>query len=164
MIRRICNLSPTAAVMLLGAWLCTACLGGKVYDEYQELPLAGWEKVDRVSFNIPSMTTTGIYDVEMGLRTTGDYPFMNLSLIVEPQVIRSNGNQTMLSPVVMRCKLVDIHGHTHGQGINYYQHDFHVTTLQLHTGDSLILTIHHDMKREVLPGLSDMGIRLTRRQ
>ena len=48
-----------------------------------------------------------------------------------------------------------------GHGISTYQYNFHLTTLTLNEGDSLHIAVRHNMKREILPGISDIGIRLS---
>ena len=42
--------------------------------------------------------------------------------------------------------------------MSYYQYDFPLSTLRLKEGDSLALVVRHAMKREILPGISDVGI------
>ena len=47
-----------------------------------------------------------------------------------------------------------------GQGVSYYQQTFHLNTIRLHEGDSLHINIKHNMKREVMLGVSDIGFRI----
>ena len=142
--------------MLFAAWLCVACGGGRVYDHYEQIPVNGWGKNDVMSFEIPPLRTNGLYDINLGLRTTGIYPFMSLSLVIQTEIV---GRKTMTDTLL--CHLVDLHGHAEGQGVSYYQYNFHLKTLQLNKGDSLHVSIHHNMMREMLPGISDMGICLS---
>ena len=58
------------------------------------------------------------------------------------------------------CKLVDESGKFRGQGVSYYQQTFHLNTIRLHEGDSLHINIKHNMKREVMLGVSDIGFRI----
>ena len=60
------------------------------------------------------------------------------------------------------CQLTDRKGNAAGKGISYHQYQFPVTELMLQDGDSLFVSIRHDMKREILPGISDVGFSLTR--
>ena len=62
----------------------------------------------------------------------------------------------------LECNLIDNSGHAKGKGINHYQYLLPLTTLKLEKGDSLHVTIHHCMKREILPGISDVGLQLSR--
>lgn len=142
--------------MLLTAWLCVSCLDKRVYDHYEATTATGWEKTDNVEFFVPPMRQSGIYDFVLGMRTTGSYPFMSISLVVKTEIVGRTTKRDTL-----QCQLVNSRGHIRGQGIGYYQYDFHISTLKLHKGDSLNISVQHDMKREILPGISDVGIRIT---
>ena len=129
------------------------------YDTYDHTPIAGWEKNDTLTFNVPGISKTGVYGMDLGLRINGAYPFMGLTLIVEQTYFPDREKKTD----TLNCKLIDKQGIHEGQGISYYQYDFHVGDLQLSQGDSIHITVRHDMKREILPGISDIGIQLERK-
>lgn len=148
----------TSIAMLLAAWLCVACIGDRVYDHYEQISENGWDKNDVMTYDVPPMKTDGIYEIDLGLRTTGSYPFMSLSLVVQTEIV---GRKTTTNTLL--CHLVDQKGHAEGQGVSCYQYDFHLSTLQLQKGDSLHVSIHHNMMREMLPGISDLGVRLLRK-
>lgn len=57
--------------ILMATIAFSACNHAKVYDEYAHTPIAGWEKNDTLSFEIPPMAVTGYYRQSLGLRTTG---------------------------------------------------------------------------------------------
>ena len=97
---------------------------------------------------------------EIGLRINSAYPFMSLNLIVEQTVYPSHETHCD----TLRCSLIDKQGNAKGRGISHYQYLFHLTTLKLNKGERLYVAIRHDMKREILPGISDIGIRLTRKE
>ena len=46
--------------------------------------------------------------------------------------------------------------------MSYYQYQVPVNDITLQQGDSLHICVRHDMKREILPGISDVGIKMTR--
>ena len=135
-----------------------SCSGNKVYDKYAHTPVAGWEKNDTLKFNIPPVADKQLYSSELGLRINGDYPFMGLTLIVEQTVFPSHKTQID----TLNCSLHDTHGNSNGTGLSYYQYNFHITDMKLNKGDSLEVKIRHDMKREILPGISDIGIMLSK--
>lgn len=137
----------------------TSCDFNTVYDKYDHTPIAGWEKNDTLTFDVPRMAHAGIYREELGLRINDAYPFMRLHLIVEQRLIP--GERTRLD--TLNCYLIDEDGNIRGQGVSYYQYTFPITQMQLQEGDSLHISIRHDMKREILPGIADIGIKLTRR-
>ena len=184
-------------LLLLTAGVCAGCMDGTVYHHYEPIPVAGWEKTDTIMFGVPPIDEDGLYNIRLGLRTTGQYPFMSITLIAEMQTIavadtmsqkpladslriKPLANSQSIKPLAdslniepvastlsrerpiirynLPCRLMNKSGHTQGQGINYYQYEFIVADVPLNAGDSLRIGIRHDMKREILPGLSDLGI------
>lgn len=135
------------------------CKNKVVYHQYKSTPIAGWERNDTLSYSIPPLSKSGLYNICVGLRVNGAYPFTKLTLVVEKTVLpyRRTYTDTVL------CSLRDSHGNVLGKGISYYQYEFNASTLRLQKGDSLHLTIKHGMKREILPGVSDIGVKLSTR-
>ena len=138
-----------------------ACNGGMVYDRYTNTPVLGWEKNDTLYYSVPAVKSGGTYAANLGLRTTDSYPFTSLTLIVEQRKVAADKAVTVVTDTVA-CQLTDRKGNAAGKGISYHQYQFPVTELTLQDGDSLFVSIRHDMKREILPGISDVGFSLTR--
>lgn len=135
-----------------------ACNRRLVYDKYQSTPVAGWEKNDTLSFGISPVDSAASYEARLGLRVTDAYPFTALTLIVEQHVFPSD--EVRVDTV--QCQLADARGNAVGKGVSYHQYQFHVATVQLQHGDSIHVRVRHDMKREILPGVSDVGMSLLR--
>ena len=57
---------------------------------------------------------------------------------------------------------INQHGENKGQGISYYQYNFPINIYKINRGDSIHIAIRHDMKREILPGVSDIGVKITK--
>lgn len=148
------------SVVLASVVTLSSCNGPTVYDSYQSTPVAGWEKNDTLSFCISPLDTTAVYDATLGLRTTGEYPFTAITLIVEQHVYPSD---RVLTDTV-NCRLTDDRGNSVGKGISYHQYEFPIGRVELHSGDSIHVLVRHDMKREILPGISDVGITLKKVQ
>lgn len=144
--------------MLLSGLLCAACTGNKVYDHYDHTPIAGWEKIDTLKFDVPPLRKSGLYATSMGLRINNSFPFISMTLIVEQTVLPAN--RTVIDTI--NCPLTDKNGRVRGKGIGLYQYRFPVSVMTLHENDSLHITVRHNMKREILPGVSDVGIELAR--
>ena len=151
------NKYSCSVITLLMVLTLTACKRKTVYNHYEHTPLSGWEKNDTLVFDVPAMTQDGRYVEEVGLRINGDYPFTGLSLIVKQTVPPSMETKSD----TLNCKLIDQQGVAKGRGVSHYQYLFHLTTLELKKDDRLHIDIRHNMKREILPGISDIGIRLT---
>ena len=139
--------------------LLMACNQQTVYNRYLHTSLNGWERNDTLRYIIPTIQKDGNYMEEIGVRINGNYPFMKLCLIIEQTKINTHEKRTD----TLLCDLINKRGHPLGSGISKYQNTFHLTTLQLNKGDSLRICVRHDMKREMLPGISEVGVRLYKR-
>lgn len=146
------------AALALTAMAVAACNRRMVYDRYVSTPISGWEKNDTLDFYVPPVDTGGVYQASIGLRTNDTYPFTAVTLIVEQR----NVTQDITRTDTVHCQLADRRGNAAGKGISYHQYVFDVSNSSLHTGDSLHIRIRHDMKREILPGISDVGYTLVR--
>ena len=151
----------TGKLVIIGMILTVACGIAScdrlpIYCHYEPTPITGWEKNDTICFDIPPVSEAGSYKEELGLRINEDYPFLGLCLIVQQTVLPSGyrHNDTL------NCNLIDKRGNIRGTGINHYQYTFHVNTIRLQEGDSLHIAIKHNMKREIMPGVTDIGIRV----
>lgn len=138
--------------------LCIACDSKITYSHYQHITISGWEKNDAVSFAIPPIQQDGTYQETVGVRISSAYPFMGLSLIIEQTVYPSLETYTD----TLNCNVIDKDGYAVGQGISHHQYNYPLSIVTLHQGDSLSIRIRHDMKREILPGVADIGMILTR--
>jgi len=136
----------------------SACDSNVVFDRYEHTPLAGWEKNDTLFYQLPPLATSGRYREEIGLRTNEDFPFQRLCLVVEQKVYPSGKQRTD----TFTCTLVSKQGIPKGDGVSLYQQRFPLTTLALNEGDSLRVSIRHNMKREILPGIADVGLKISR--
>ncbi len=139
--------------------VAVSCDEDTVYDSYVPTPVMGWEKNEAVAFDVPHAEQSGIYNIGVGLRTTEAYPFTSLSLVVEQTVLPAKKTMTD----TLDCVLTDDNGNILGKGVNCYQYDFSLKDIELHKNDSLHIVIHHAMKRDILPGISDIGVKVSRR-
>ena len=145
-------------LMLTVACGMTSCDRLPIYSHYEPTPTSGWEKNDTICFGIPPVSKAGNYKEELGLRINEDYPFRGLCLVIQQTVLPSGycHNDTL------NCNLIDKKGTIRGIGISHYQYTFHVNTIRLAEGDSLHLLVKHNMKREIMPGVTDIGIKIER--
>ena len=143
-------LSITVAVAMAFA----SCNRSTIYSQYLHTPLSGWEKNDTLTFSIPRMQTDMELKAIIGLRITDAYPFKTVCLIVDKAIY----------PDTINCSLFDNDGMSKGRGVSCYQFNYHVSNMHLMKGDSVAIHIRHNMKREILPGISDVGITLEEKQ
>lgn len=138
--------------------LLASCEEGVVYDKYVNTAIDGWDKWETVSFSVPPLKETGVYNMELGLRANNMFPFTGVSVVVERKVFPGY----RYSSDTLRCKLIDERGHVKGHGIGNYQYVFSLDETCFRRGDSLQISVRHIMRREVLPGISDIGIKITK--
>lgn len=136
-----------------------SCDRKTVYDHYGHTPVAGWEKNDTLVFGPIKIGTTGAYVEQVGLRVNGTYPFQALCLVVEHHVLP----QGTVTVDTVNCAIVNRDGSVRGQGVSYYQYNFPLKERLYNHGDSVFVYIRHNMKREMLPGVSDVGLRVAAR-
>ena len=149
------------SLISIGLLLCAmllSCGSNVAYNQFCHTPIEGWEKNDTLVFDISPMTVAGHYRQEIGLRTCPSFPFTGVSLLVEQTI--EPGHR--VSRDTLKCRLADGKGNILGQGVGYYQYQFILKDLSLNKGDSLHVCVRHIMKREILPGVSDVGLKLVR--
>ena len=157
----------SAALWTLVVVTFLACSGQKVYDSYCHTPLAGWEKNDPVEYDVPPVKVAGDYAAEVGIRITDAFPFTALFLVVTETVVPSNEVGTLSCETttthVLTCDFMNADGKDAGRGLSYHQFAYPLPSISLQEGDSLHVSIRHDMKREILTGVSDIGLTLSKK-
>ena len=151
--------SHTLAVLLLTATALSAvgCKSRTVYHHYEHTATTGWEKDDTLFFRVPAMGQGSELSEEVELRTNSSYLFQDVSLIIKQTTFPSKVSRTD----TLFCTLTDEEGNIQGKGVNYFQHRFHLTNFYANKGDSMVIAIRHNMRRDLLPGIMDVGVRLT---
>lgn len=144
------------ALLLLLLPLCFCCGGDMVYSHYENTDLSGWQKEDTLFYNVPKMRQGGRYREELSLRGNGFYPFKTLEVIVEQCVLPRGEVLRDTVPIEM----MDRRGNIQGRGMSVYNYSQPLRVIDLSARDSLIIKIRHNMKRELLPGISDIGIQI----
>lgn len=139
-----------------------SCTTNTVYDSYSHTPLAGWEKNDTLTFNVRPLAEGGTFNETVGLRMTTAFPFTSISLIVEQHIIPHGMPGRILTDTI-KCPITDIRGNFLGKGISSYQYEFSLRDINIRKGDSIHVSIRHNMKREILPGVSDIGLKIDKR-
>lgn len=155
-IRRYTFLYNVIVAVGMMAATVASCSTSTIYDSYAHTPISGWEKNDTLTFDIPRVACSAIYSQQVGVRMTTAYPFTSISLIVEQQIIPKGKVVTD----TIKCPITDARGNFLGDGIGSYQYQFPLREVHLDKGDSIHASIRHNMKREILPGVSDIGLKM----
>lgn len=139
-------------------FLLLSCTGRKVYDTYHHTFISGWDRGEVLSYDVPKVKTASKYSTMLGLRVSDVYPFQSLTLIVEQTVYPKK----ITRRDTLNCQIYDSRGTIRGKGISYFQYHYQVSQMNLQEGDSLHVTVRHDMRREIIPGIADVGIEISR--
>lgn len=154
--KRVYTLLYNIVSVVMMAAVAVSCATDTVYYSYAHTPVAGWEKNDTLTFNIPGMAAPGTYSQQVGLRMTSAFPFTSISLIVEQRIMPRG---KVLTDTI-KCPITDIRGNFLGDGISSFQYMFPLREVTLNKKDSIHVSIRHNMKREILPGVSDIGLKM----
>lgn len=141
-------------ILFVAGVLLTACSDSLRYSTFKSTPTNGWDKNEPVKFEVPPFTEEGTYNVSVGLRLSDDFQFRNLHILVQQRLYPAGLEFTD----TLIYDVVDERGNILGQGVNYYQYERPARSLTLQEGDSLAVTIKHIMKREILPGILNVGV------
>ena len=156
LLRRV--LSPSLFALAAGVCLLGACDSGDAAYEYLPTPVEGWEQSDTLRFHADTVRSGGEYELTLGVRSSQavPYPFQTLWLVVRQQW----HSPERLRTDTVECRLATAGGDDTGHGVSLSQHVFPIATLQVPEGASADITVTHFMRRELLPGIADVGVRL----
>ena len=146
--------------LLTVALVFASCNRNAIYSHYESTAIDGWgwEHGDSIGFSIPPVSEEGLYSEEVGVRTSGTFPFRELVLLVHHTVMPDGRNWTDTVDV----DIVGEDGSPKGNGLSFVHHSKVMPNVFLNKGDSLHVSISHFMRHENLPGVSDVGITLRR--
>ena len=153
---RIRRWSAASVWLILMLTLTTACHRRPIYSHYEPVDIDNWQRDDTLHFIVPQIAETGCYRETLGLRANLSYPFTSLLLIIRQQAIPSGTSRCD----TMMVDLIDKDGKSLGHGISHFQYDIPLKNIALEANDTLYIDIRHNMKRESLPGITDVGITL----
>lgn len=123
---------------------------------YQSVPVEGWESQNIVTFVVDSVPKESYYYMTLGIRTTNQYPFQSLWLQVKQRWF--NPDTSLVDTV--KCVLMDRLGNEYGDGIGVKQNVFDVCHIHLYSNQVGMIQVSHIMRRSILEGVSDVGIRI----
>lgn len=156
---------------ILHAWLCAIAVllaslsscdtADTAYHHYCDVNQEGWVNRDTLRFSIDTIRRFGDYVTYVCVRTLPDYPYRNLSLTVEQTNI-TKGKSAGKMRKTIKLNVTDKEGIRQGNGITYHTIEVPLYKNWFGPGDSLRVTVSHNMSRESLPGLMAVGIKLKR--
>lgn len=148
------------ATLIVAICLLASCAMDTVYYHFQQIAEEGWDKRDTLLFRIDTLLQEGDYDATLCLRTDAAYPYRNLSVKTVLTVRPRNASDARR----MDFCIVNPDGTANGDGITFRSHEKDICTIHLAPGDSLTVKVAHNMRKETMPGVRDVGIKITRKQ
>ena len=133
-----------------------SCNRNTLYSSYLSVGGDGWGRQDTLVFTTAPMEHAGNYAEEVGLRINSTFPFTGLTLIVHQLAMPSELCRTD----TLCVRLTDKEGTVQGYGISLYHYSMSLPHMKLLKGDTLTVTIHHNMLLQQLKGITDVGFTL----
>lgn len=112
-----------------------------------------------MSYNVGKIKSSGRFKEEIGMRLNGQYPFTDLCIIVEHTIFPAN----IIIRDTLNCNITESRDTYNSNGVSYRQFNFHLKDIALSEGDSLTINIRHNMMREILPGIADVGVKISKK-
>ena len=157
--RRLSRTRNNILWTLAAALALFSCSRNAVYSHYEPVSLDGWERSDTLFFDITTPRDSGVFSSELGVRITERYPYQELALVMEQTLLPAG----KVTTDTVNVRLTDPEGHYEGKGLSIIDTLVPMDDIALGTTDTLKVSIRHMMRREVLPGISDIGITLEKK-
>ena len=141
-------------IIIAVALALTSCNRHTIYSHYESVDINGWERSDTLSFCVNN-TSDSIFSEQLGLRINGNFPFTSLSLVVEQRLLHDSH---IIKSDTLNLTLTNEDGLFLGKGLNIFHYDVDLGTIVLPKADTLQVSVYHNMRRELLPGVASIGI------
>jgi len=136
-----------------------ACISDKIYYHFQHVEGECWDRSDTIRFEVPTLREGGLFSKFIALRTNGDFRYRKLEVVVTQEVFPAK----YIKRDTVDINLIDGKGNISSGGIRFYQFEQSFGSVRLMKGDSLHISINHNMRREDLNGITDVGVCLRRK-
>lgn len=148
------GLTTVVALSLLGSCIHPA----RVYHQSRTVNVRGWFGEDTLLFALDSLAS-GRYSMNVEVRYTADYPFQDLWLVVQHNLVDSA--HWMVD--TLHCQLVDERGSIQGVGLSgLYQLQIPFKEIEVRKGGATPLVRLNHCMSGLLKGVSDIGLSLER--
>lgn len=155
--------------------LLVSCLDGeRLISRYKDITTpGGWYEKDTIYLQPDTISLSGTYHCNLSIRVSSLYPYRNFSVRAQVKVYtKAGGEQGRDSLTAIRRELhYDIapRQYSHiafdgkkGYGMAYHEYDTPLGELQLNRGDSVVVAVKQNMRRETIPGIASVGVVLER--
>ena len=156
--------------------LLVSCNNETVYHKFVNIEEGEWTKQNKFTFEAGSFDSDMTVEESVELRLWArDYPYGNISILVEQTLFPAKTKTVDTLTYVFSRRQGDKETGRQGDretrrqgdretrspdGPAFFQVSMPLKTLSLHKGDSLSVTLRHNMKCMALPGVVDVGVKL----
>ncbi len=148
--------------------LLVSCNNETVYHKFVNIEEGEWTKQNKFTFEAGSFDSDMTVEESVELRLWArDYPYGNISILVEQTLFPAKTKTVDTLTYVFSRRQGDKETRRQGDketrspdGPAFFQVSMPLKTLSLHKGDSLSVTLRHNMKCMALPGVVDVGVKL----
>lgn len=150
-------MQKTLGFFLIIIALIQGCDRYMVYEQYRTMPSEKWHKDSLKNYNFTIKDSLTIYNMYVNVRNTGKYSFSNLIVFVETDL---PGKSTLRD--TLNCILADESGEWLGSGFGsiWTSKIPYKIKIRFPRKGKYHVDIQHGMRREVLKGITDIGIRI----
>jgi gliding motility-associated lipoprotein GldH len=138
-----------------------ACDSDIVFEQNQSIELASWNEKNPATFEFEVKDTLTLHKFYLNVRNTEAYPYRNLIVFMELEF--PNGKKSVDT---VECFLADETGKWLGGGMmgSLYDNRFllYPSPKQFPMAGRYDVKIYHAMRTPELPGIHDVGFRLTK--
>lgn len=107
----------------------------------------GWYEKDTIYLRTDSVSAAGLYQCYINIRTTAAYPYRNFSVIAQ---VQGTKNRRIL------------HYDITSNGATYHEQQATMGQIALQRGDSVVVAVKQNMRRETMPGIAAVGLKLVK--
>lgn len=152
----IINRKLNRLLVLCGLFICFSCQQHAIYDQYQSIEDAIWNKDKVFYFTFDIEKTDQPYDLLLEIRNNNRYPYQNLWLFCSEEL--------PIGPLqrdTLEFTLADEYGKWHGSGISLYQSSFPIrTNYRFPVAGQYTFAFRQAMRKDTLPGIQEIGFRV----
>lgn len=149
-------------IKIVGLFMAVAlisCDGNRFFEKHVQIESSDWLHGEPVVIESPELTdTTAVYHCLLDIRHFTNYPFSNIYLRIK--TIYPSGKEVMFD--LPSIDLQDKNGYWYGEGSSDLR-DMRVyfkRNVKFDESGVYRFEVQHRMRKEVLTGVSDIGIRL----
>jgi gliding motility-associated lipoprotein GldH len=107
----------------------------------------GWYESDTIYLRPDTVTIAGTYQCDITIRTTVAYPYSNFSVLAKVE-----GSQERHT----------LHFNISESGTPYHEEQATLGQLSLQKGAAIVVAVKQNMRRETVPGIAAVGLRLVK--